>query len=158
MEFFVHTLTSLWGYLAVFFGVTGLILLIWLRPSRLLGGFVILLAGVLLIPAGLSAQKLLDCKEDLHCWGRKNLVPASFACEEYSNIHVPYRPKWVRNWGAKYKMFDWYDQEKGLLKLTSTRYRIAGQAGVYRYECHYDPFAGKVLEGLTVQGEDMDGE
>ena len=100
-----------------------------------------------------EADKDLQCRQDLQCWGDKHLLKATFACQPMIENFAKYDYEWIDGWlEAKLERFRWKDRKTGTLSYTGKKVKFQNGFGAWQrmtYWCHFDPATG--LAEVSVQ-------
>lgn len=95
-------------------------------------------------------RKLELCKNDLTCWGNKNLGKAIYYCQ----MELDRLPKYDHEWDSGYfnaEMFDsykWQNKEKLIITYFGNGIKVQNGFGVWRhasYYCVYDTVNENVI-------------
>ena len=90
-----------------------------------------------------EAAEDIICRQDLQCWGDKNALAATFACEPLIESMARYDYKWTDGWlGVKLERFRWNNRAEGSLSYTGDEIQFQNGFGAWlrmTYWCHYNP-------------------
>lgn len=90
------------------------------------------------------------CKTDLQCWGDKNLIYASVACEKVIPRLAKYTYEWTDGWlDMRLSRWRWDDKEAGTLTYLGDKIKFQNGFGAWQdmiYQCDYDPATKTVLD------------
>ena len=101
-------------------------------------------------------QKEQACRWDLQCWGDKNSVDATLACERRIEDIGLYGYEWTDGFlEAKFSHFRWKDRNRGVVTYMGDKIRFQNGFGAWlphRYWCIYDTLRKYVLDVNAQRG------
>lgn len=95
------------------------------------------------------AQAAAACKQDIQCWGDKNIAAVSVYCKDSVERLAKFSVKWTDGTlETKFSRFQWLDKTNGTVKYFGDKAQFQNGFGAYQnviYECDFDPATNKVL-------------
>jgi hypothetical protein len=134
----------------------------WKRWALIAWGIAAVLVAVIIArpdsqptPAEAAAAATADdsCRQDLQCWGKRHNASASMDCLSAIDRETGNRARWDDGVDLKLRYHRWLDREKGTLVYYGEALSLPdpkGQMVRQRFECEYDPAAGKLTD-LTIK-------
>ncbi len=96
------------------------------------------------------------CRSNLHCWGEKYGIEASFACRSKVERLAKYQFEWTDGWlGLKFGHYKWNDAARGVITYVGDKIKFQNVFGAWEnetYSCDYDPSTKTVLNVDAVAG------
>ena len=97
-----------------------------------------------------DAEEEQACRWDLQCWGDKNSLAATIACQGKIERLSRYGHEWTDSWlGAKFGRFQWVSRDEGVIRYQGDQIRFQNGFGAWiphTYWCHYDTMNKTVLD------------
>lgn len=111
--------------------------------AKVFGGVIaVLVLLIVLSPAEdpqAKAQRLNECRQDLHCWAQEHRISMMIACNSIIEDHAKYQFKWGD--GEKYEYINWHDKENGIIAYKGDNIRFQNGFGTFQrmnYGCYWD--------------------
>jgi hypothetical protein len=83
------------------------------------------------------------CSMDLHCWGEKHAIEATFACKPLVERLAKYQFEWTDGWlDTKFTKYGWNDQNTGVVTYVGDKIKFQNGFGAWQYmtyRCDYNP-------------------
>lgn len=90
------------------------------------------------------------CRRDLQCWGDRNTIGATMACQPAVERLAKHSHKWTDGWlGTKFPKFRWKDQDAGIVTYVGDRIQFQNAFGAWThhiYACDYDTINKRVVD------------
>ncbi len=103
-----------------------------------------------------AAEKEAKCKQELQCWGDKNLFAAAVACDDLIERFAKYSHEWTDGMlEPKFSHFRWKDRDSGIVTFIGDKIRFQNGFGAWSnmiYECDFEPVSSMVVDVRVQQG------